>query len=540
MKFLECLQSAGKVLHGNNYLWSMMKKSSISRTQRFMYSQILCYVMDRWIRTQHQILIGNSSWIESKIHHNTELWTQLTESRWNSSGIFCQNSPHYSSSTKSMSSWTKWGNQNNSKAELSSCRCWMTSYGELKTLNGNALLTPHLWLYLQSDFGQDVGHSSDLDQKSSGTFLTTKDHKENGTESLNWWWSNSEKADTQFSESRVHYPEECSEAKEVENYQYTSVPMGIRLKLFRTIISVNQLSICGAVSDVCEEYDTCQTNTVRPVLAEQSDPLFASAILLMVTPKHSVEIPAQEILWQEYKVTTRSIDQNLYWCRIPETSWKSDNTSRQSTLTSSYNLQIQWHVVSTLCQEMNNQLTQKVAFEGTSKLDPSWKSQPVSYLQGNMEWKWELNLWTKTILTRVSEFLTDWTSWSRTRSTESTTSSETLKRRRNAKVVSLLTHLSELYLFLERTWILVEPGSQFDQAYPVPKDWTLFFDTENYLEKKMERSNSGDWKKKQETETTRKYFNTVLTCKDKKIFTSDLFKVIQDAIPLILHCRTTC
>ena len=40
MRFLECLKSAGKVFHGNSYLWSMMKKSSVSRMQKFMYSQI--------------------------------------------------------------------------------------------------------------------------------------------------------------------------------------------------------------------------------------------------------------------------------------------------------------------------------------------------------------------------------------------------------------------------------------------------------------------------------------------------------------------
>ena len=59
----------------------------VSRMQRFMYSQILCDVLERF-RTQHQILFGNNSWIGSKIHHNTELWTRLTENRWNSSGIF--------------------------------------------------------------------------------------------------------------------------------------------------------------------------------------------------------------------------------------------------------------------------------------------------------------------------------------------------------------------------------------------------------------------------------------------------------------------
>ena len=30
--------------------------------------------------------------------------------------------------------------------------------------------------------------------------------------------------------------------------------------VFRTIISVNQLSICGAVSDLCEEYKSCRQN----------------------------------------------------------------------------------------------------------------------------------------------------------------------------------------------------------------------------------------------------------------------------------------
>ena len=44
---------------------------------------------------------------------------------------------------------------------------------------------PHLCLYLQKDVQEDVGHSSDFDQKQSGILLAMKDHKENGTESLN-------------------------------------------------------------------------------------------------------------------------------------------------------------------------------------------------------------------------------------------------------------------------------------------------------------------------------------------------------------------
>ena len=71
--------------------------------------------------------------------------------------------------------------------------------------------------------------------------------------------------------------------------------------VFRRIISVNQLSIYGAVSDLCEEYSSCRTRTGRLVVAEQSDPLFAPADLLTMTPTPSIEIPAQENLLQKHK-----------------------------------------------------------------------------------------------------------------------------------------------------------------------------------------------------------------------------------------------
>ena len=67
--------------------------------------------------------------------------------------------------------------------------------------------------------------------------------------------------------------------------------------VLRTLISVNQLSIYGAVSDLCEEY----TRTERPVLAGQSDPLFEPARLLMTTLSPSTEVLAQENLLHKYK-----------------------------------------------------------------------------------------------------------------------------------------------------------------------------------------------------------------------------------------------
>ena len=49
--------------------------------------------------------------------------------------------------------------------------------------------------------------------------------------------------------------------------------------VFRTIISANQLSICGAVSNLCEECKTFHVRTGRLVLAGQSDPLFVPSVM---------------------------------------------------------------------------------------------------------------------------------------------------------------------------------------------------------------------------------------------------------------------
>ena len=76
--------------------------------------------------------------------------------------------------------------------------------------------------------------------------------------------------------------------------------------VFRKIISVNQLSIYGAVSDLCEEYSICQTRTERPVLAGQSDPFFAPADLLIMTPT----------------LRLRFLRKKIY-CKSTKNEWKS-------------------------------------------------------------------------------------------------------------------------------------------------------------------------------------------------------------------------
>ena len=80
-------QSTGIILHGKHF-WLVAKKSSVSRARRFTYFLILRYALEIRARTHNQIMHGKTGWRVSKVHQNTELWTHLMVSQWNSSGIF--------------------------------------------------------------------------------------------------------------------------------------------------------------------------------------------------------------------------------------------------------------------------------------------------------------------------------------------------------------------------------------------------------------------------------------------------------------------
>ena len=68
--------------------------------------------------------------------------------------------------------------------------------------------------------------------------------------------------------------------------------------VFRTSISVNQLSIYGAVSDLCDECKSCPVRTGRLVLVGQSDPMFVpTSVMKRLTTL--TDDPAQEVLLQK-------------------------------------------------------------------------------------------------------------------------------------------------------------------------------------------------------------------------------------------------
>ena len=145
----------------------------------------------------------------------------------------------------------------------------------------------------------------------------------------------------------------------------------------------------------------------------------------------------------------------------------------------SHNLQNQWHVVSTLCQEIKKQLTRNVGFKRTPKLDPYWKSQPVTYkVSGNQNWICEQRLFSLvhnfSWLEQIGHRL-DRQEVRRQRAGDLYNEDGSIcvyKPIKGWSTTEKTFHF--LLIFKDRThswkkWIDIEPGAQFDQAYPVAK-----------------------------------------------------------------------
>ena len=79
--------------------------------------------------------------------------------------------------------------------------------------------------------------------------------------------------------------------------------------VFRTIISGTQLSNYGAVSDLCEEYKACHVRTGDLFWQDNLTHMFVPTSLLMKTPTHSTDAPAQEALLQRYQERVDKLSQ---------------------------------------------------------------------------------------------------------------------------------------------------------------------------------------------------------------------------------------
>ena len=134
-------------------------------------------------------------------------------------------------------------------------------------------------------------------------------HKESGTKWRTECCWNLQKADIPFSVQQLHCPGVSSKAKDTENCRFTIVPIRQQLRLFfRIIVSVNQLSLYGAVANMCEECKSFHDRSGQPdVVMGQS--VVLSEIKAEV-PLENDNIPSHhQILWQRYEERIKSLSQ---------------------------------------------------------------------------------------------------------------------------------------------------------------------------------------------------------------------------------------
>ena len=134
-------------------------------------------------------------------------------------------------------------------------------------------------------------------------------HKEYGTILLKGCWWNSPKADVRFSVLRLHCPEECLESKGSGRLSiHYCADFETIETVFRPIISVNRLSLYGAVAEMCEECESCHDRTGGPVVAGQSRPSFVSSVMMRNIPLN--HDPAhEEFLLQRYRERIEKLSQ---------------------------------------------------------------------------------------------------------------------------------------------------------------------------------------------------------------------------------------
>ena len=258
--------------------------------------------------------------------------------------------------------------------------------------------------------------------------------------------------------------------------------------VFRTIISVKRLSTYGAVSDLCDEYRICQARTGRPVVAEQSDPLFAPADLLVTTPTPSIETPAQENLLPKHKERVEKLpqpDQLIKMCT--DARFLKTVDVGQYFMTEHTDEFLQFAAAVT-CREYtlardDKSTDPKSWIQRNTKIGTVWEVT-TSYLQGKHgveiriesvnndnsdSWVRISHGLNKLVTDLIDKKYDDNEQETSTTKTEELTFASRSKTKAKPRRLSTACSSSKMKPILERSWIDIEPGTQIDQAYPVAK-----------------------------------------------------------------------
>ena len=179
----------GKELHCS------MRKEWTGRKHENTFTRIPCCAWEDWAVLMMQTEIGKNKCQLSRCTVLSENYKDWTEGQLISSGQFSQDPVRCSFSTQFRKTWKENTSfQKISVVELSSCPCSMTLTWTRKEMKIRAS-----WLQEQSeitlqDSRMDIGHSKDLDKKTSSTMIMQPVSKPNGTFCVSWMVNDFEKS----------------------------------------------------------------------------------------------------------------------------------------------------------------------------------------------------------------------------------------------------------------------------------------------------------------------------------------------------------
>ena len=296
-----------KTTDWENYSWKYLsligdeQVISLQRTKVYVFSDsVLC--LGKIHENPNQTLYGNKDWSGSKQHRNTETWTELMVNQWNSSGIFSQDSLRCISVKKFKSLLLR---LDETPENFTGRIIFMSMFNDIswasreneKECESNARLVS---LYARS-FG--AGHWSFLGPGSEKKWCSISADSPQGE-----WDRMAEKMMLEFGESRhpvfratsplsrgtlknrgggklsIHF---CADGGTIET-------------VFRTIISVNQLSLYGSLAEMCEEYETFHDRTGQPVVGGQSSSSFVPSVIKTDVPLDGDDHAHKYLLLQKY------------------------------------------------------------------------------------------------------------------------------------------------------------------------------------------------------------------------------------------------
>ena len=165
--------------------------------------------------------------------------------------------------------------------------------------------------------------------------------------------------------------------------------------VFRTITSVNQLSLYGAIAEMCEEYESFHDRTVKPVVGGQSGSSFVPSATKTNVPLNSDDAAHKELLLQRYEERIEKLSQQDRLSKFcMDAGFLSVVENGQYFMTKDTGDLRQFHAVA--CREYTLQRDDDASqprgwIQGNTKIGPVWKSRPVTCMV-NMELKSELCL----------------------------------------------------------------------------------------------------------------------------------------------------